>query len=214
MVGVGGGALDDLQLVGRVGVADLDHEHEAVELGFGQRVGAFLLDRVLRRKDEERRIERVGLPRRGDPAFLHRLQQRGLRLGRRAVDLVGEQQVGEDRAADELEVAAAGGVVFFEDVGAGDVAGHQVGGELDAAEAQRERVGDGADEQRLGEAGHADEEAVAAGKERDEHLVDDLLLTDDAAADGVEDRRSRARGFVDGAAVDRARVAHFNNSKV
>jgi hypothetical protein len=31
-------------------------------------------------------------------ALLHRLQQRGLGLGRRAVDLVGQQQVGEDRA--------------------------------------------------------------------------------------------------------------------
>ena len=30
-------------------------------------------------------------------ALLHRLEQRGLRLRRRAVDLVGEQQLGEDR---------------------------------------------------------------------------------------------------------------------
>ena len=42
----------------------------------------------------------------------------------------------------------------------------------------RERV----DEQRLREAGHADEEAVAAGEERDEHLLDDVVLPDDELA--------------------------------
>jgi hypothetical protein len=35
-------------------VPDLDVEHEAVELGFGQRIGPFLLDRVLRGDREER----------------------------------------------------------------------------------------------------------------------------------------------------------------
>ena len=35
----------------------------------------------------------------GDLALLHRFEQRGLRLGRRAVDLVGQHDVGEDRAA-------------------------------------------------------------------------------------------------------------------
>ena len=42
-----------------------------------------------------------------------------------------------------------------------------------------------ADEQRLGEAGHADEERVAARGERDEHEVDDVVLADDAHADGL-----------------------------
>ena len=37
-----------------VGIIDLDVEHEAVELRFGQRIGSFLLDRVLRGDDEER----------------------------------------------------------------------------------------------------------------------------------------------------------------
>ena len=42
-----------------------------------------------------------------DLPLLHRLEQRGLRLRRRAVDLVAEEQVGEDRARPELEVARA-----------------------------------------------------------------------------------------------------------
>jgi hypothetical protein len=36
-------------------------------------------------------------------ALLHRLEQRGLGLGRRAVDLVGQEQVGEHRALAEPE---------------------------------------------------------------------------------------------------------------
>ena len=97
---------DPFFLVGD-GIADLDVEHEAVELGFGQRIGPFLLDRVLRGDDEERIGQVVGLPADGDLALLHRLQQGGLRLGRRAVDFVGQQDVREDRPFDEAEVALA-----------------------------------------------------------------------------------------------------------
>jgi hypothetical protein len=67
---------------------------------------------------------------------LHGFEQRGLGFGRCAVELVGQQQVGEDGARLEAEVAVAGAVVFFQQFGAQDVAGHQVGGELHAAELQ------------------------------------------------------------------------------
>ena len=43
----------------------------------------------------------------GDLLLLHRLEQRRLGLGGRAVDLVGEQQPGEERAGPELELARA-----------------------------------------------------------------------------------------------------------
>jgi hypothetical protein len=35
------------------------------------------------------------------------------------------------------------------------------------------------DQQRLGQAGHADDEAVAADEQRQQHLVDDVVLADD-----------------------------------
>ena len=47
-------ALHDLHLLRTVRIADDDVEHEAIELRFRQRIGAFLLDRVLRRQHEER----------------------------------------------------------------------------------------------------------------------------------------------------------------
>ena len=49
----------------------------------------------------------VGSPAAGGPAFLHGLEQGRLGLGRRAVDFVGQQEVGEDGAGHELELAPA-----------------------------------------------------------------------------------------------------------
>jgi hypothetical protein len=72
-------------------------EQEAVELRFGQRVDALALDRVLRRDDHEAVGERMALAVERHAPLLHRLEQRGLGLGRGAVDLVGEQQLVEDR---------------------------------------------------------------------------------------------------------------------
>jgi hypothetical protein len=114
--------------------------------------------------------------------LLHRLEQRRLRLGRRAVDLVGEDDVGEDRAGREHHLAAAGGGVLVDDVGAGDVRRHQVGRELDAVELQVEDAGERRDEQRLREAGDADDETVAADEQRQEDQLDHVALADDALA--------------------------------
>ena len=99
-------ALDDGGLLGGARVADDDLHHEPVDLGLGQRVGALGLDRVLGRHDEERARDGVALAADRDLALLHDLEQRGLDLGRRAVDLVGEQEVAEHRA--ELGVEGAG----------------------------------------------------------------------------------------------------------
>ena len=100
-----GHAVHDLPLLGAGRVADLDHEHEAVDLRLGQRVGALLLDRVLRRHDDERLGQRIGRVADGDLPLLHRLEQRALHLGGRAVDLVGEHEVREDRAELRGELA-------------------------------------------------------------------------------------------------------------
>src|SRR5438034_3626597 len=55
--------------------ADVDLEHEAIELRLGQRIRTLLLDRVLGREDEERQREVVGRAARGDPIFLHRSEE-------------------------------------------------------------------------------------------------------------------------------------------
>ena len=166
---------------------DDDVEHEAVELRFGQGIGAFELDRVLRREDEERLVERVRAALHGDAMLLHRLEQRRLRLRRRAVDFVGQHDVGEDRPGRELHLPPAGRRILVDDVGAGDVRRHQVGRELDAVELEVEHARHRMDEQRLGEAGHADDQAVAADEQRQQHLIDDFVLADDELLQLLDD---------------------------
>ena len=136
----GGHAAGDLPLLGAAGIVDLDVQQEAVELRFGQRVGAFLLERVLRGQHEERRGQLVHRAAGADLPLLHRLEHGRLRLGRRAVDLVGQQHVGEDRPGQKAIRPLPGFGIFLDHFGAGDVAGHQVGRELDALERQVQRL--------------------------------------------------------------------------
>ncbi len=74
-------------------------------------------------------------------------------------------------------------MVLFQDLGADDVAGHQVRGELDAPELQRQRLAQRAHQQGLAEPGHAFEQAVAAGQQPDQQLLDHVVLADDGLAD-------------------------------
>jgi hypothetical protein len=95
-----------------------------------------------------------------DGLLLHRLEQRRLRLGRGSIDLIGEDEIGEDRAG--LKAQAASPIqVFADDRGADDIRGHQVGCELDATEAQRQHLPERPHQQRLAQPGHAFEQHVA-----------------------------------------------------
>ena len=184
----GGHAVDFAFLVFR-GITDEHLHEEAVQLGFGKGVGAFLFDGVLRGEYEEGVGERVAIAADGDLAFGHAFEECGLGLGGRAVDFIREDDVGEEGAVEEFECSFAGAAVFVHHVRAGDVAGHEVGGELDTIEAEAETLGKSADHERLGEARDAFEDAMPAGEEADEELVDDFFLADDGAghleADGV-----------------------------
>ena len=166
-----------------VGIADIDLQQEAVELGFRQRIGAFLLQRVLGGEHMERLRQVVALAGDGDVPLLHRLQQRRLRARAGAVDFVGHQQLGEDRPLDEAEGAAAA-IAFFEHFGAQDVGWHQVGGELDALAFHAQHDAQGLDQLGLGEARHADQKQMATRQKRNECLIDDVLLAINDLADG------------------------------
>ena len=158
--GAGRAAKDLMQLLPR-GVAHVELEEEAIELGLRQRVGPLHLDRVLGGQDEEWPRELVRFVGDGDGLLLHRLEQGRLGLGGGAVDLVGQDQVGEDRARLEAEMARAAGVLA-DDVGAHHVGRHQVRRELDAAVAQVDSLGQRPDQDRLAQAGQAFEQNVPA----------------------------------------------------
>src|SRR5207249_6690133 len=120
---------------------DLDVQHEAIELRFGERVGSFLLDGVLRRQYKERQIERKGRSARRHLVFLHRLQQGRLRLRGRAVDLVGQQDIRENGTFEKLKLPSAGGGLLLENVRAGNVRRHEVGRKLNPVAFQIEEIG-------------------------------------------------------------------------
>jgi hypothetical protein len=91
-------------------------------------------------------------------ALLHRLEQGRLHLGGRAVDLVGEQHVGEDGTPLGREL----GALRVVDQGADEIGGQQVGRELDALELERQGARQRLDGERLGQAGDAFDQQVAA----------------------------------------------------
>ena len=117
----------------------------------------------------------------GDLVLLHRLEQARLGLRGGPVDLVGEDEVREDRPGLELEDPLA--VLLDEDVRARDVGRHQVRRELDPAERAVDDVGDGPHEHRLAEARDALEQDVAVGEQAGERLADERGLADDDLAD-------------------------------
>ena len=68
--------------------------------------------------------------------LLHRLEQGGLGFGGSAVNFVREDDVCEDWALGKYERPLPWLIGFLKNVGPGDIARHQVRGELDPAEIQ------------------------------------------------------------------------------
>ena len=89
-----------------------------------------------------------------------------------AVDFVGQHDIGEDRAVAVDEFAGRG----VKQAAAGDVAGEQVGGELDPAEIAADAFGQGLRHQRLADAGHVFDQQMLAGQERDDAQPHDFGL--------------------------------------
>ncbi len=192
--------LEHLPLVVRRRVAEARPQHEAVELRLRERIGALVLDRVLGREDEERRLEAARRPVERDLSFLHRLQERRLGLRRGAVDLVREEQVREDGAGAKLELELS----LVPDRRARHVARQQVGRELDAGEAQARDRGERPGGERLREARDVLEQDVPVGEQAGEDECQPVPLADDRALDLVEDV-TRPRGEVGQVHASRSR---------
>src|SRR5581483_10727348 len=103
---------------------------------------------------------------------------------RRAIDLVREQHVREDRTGDELELL----LVLIEDRDADDVRRQQITRALNALELKRERAGDRMGQRRLPHAGHILEQDVALRQQRRDRELHDLRL---AAYDLLDVRLER-----------------------
>lgn len=166
------------------GSADVAHaaaHGEAVHLGFRQGVGATEFDGILGGDDEKEAVEIVAGALDGDLALAHGLEQGALGAGRGAVDLIREEDIGENRAGMEAELA--GGRI--EDGDAQDIGGQEIGGELDAFE---DRAADGPGDC-FGEgcfpcSGEILEQDMTAGKHAGENPANRFLLASHDGADG------------------------------
>ncbi len=160
-------------VVGR-GIAERNAHQEAVELGLGQKIGAFKFKGILRRHDHERLRELARLAIDGHLRLVHRFEQRRLCARRGAVDLVRHDDVGKDRPLLEDELAA----LLIPDRHPEHVRRQHVGGQLDARERAIEAARQAGGEHGLADAGHIFNEHVAAREQTDQQLVDRLLMAE------------------------------------
>ena len=116
------------ELLGRRRIVHRDPHQEPVALRLRERVDPLGLDGVLRGDHDEGTGCGHGPPADRDLSLLHHFEQGRLHLGRRTVDLVREDDVGEHGARLDVERFARRPV----DPRAHDVGRDQVGRELDA----------------------------------------------------------------------------------
>ena len=172
-------ARQDLQFNFPRRIAHGDPQQETVELTLRQGVGAFELDGILRGDDHERVGQGVALPVDRNLPLAHGLQQGDLRAGRGPVDFVGQHDIGENRSRTEGKLPRFGVV----NAAARDVAGQQIGRELNAAEFAGQAAGNGLAHQRFAHAGNIFQEDMFAREEGHGRQSHDLVLAQHHAAD-------------------------------
>src|SRR5690349_6640651 len=158
-----------------VRIAELDCEQEAVELRFGQRIRADLLDRILRRDDEKRIGQHARLAILRHLSLFHRLEQRALRLGRGAVDFVGEH----DRVENRSRVKTKGLRALVEYRYAEHVGGQEITRELDPRVFEPEGRCERLRERRFADTGNVLDQKVSARDQAGQREFQRLVLADD-----------------------------------
>ncbi len=138
-----------------------------------------MIDRVLGRYDQKRFFQIVCGSVHRHSAFRHRLQQRRLRTGRGAVDLVGQQDLCKDRSGAEFEF----GFLLIENRRARDVGRQQVGRALNAFELTADAFCQRPGQHRLGHAGNVFQQQVPLGKPGDHRQHQLLAFADDGVFD-------------------------------
>ena len=176
----------------RRGVSEVRAGHEPVKLRLGQRIGAFQLDGILRGHHEEGIGQRPGAAVGTDLAFAHGLQHGRLGLGVRTVDLVGDDNVGEQRPGVEVEVAGA----LVVDADTSQVAGQHVGRELDATGVAADGGAECAGQCGLADAGHILQQQVPSGDEGGNGQLHHTARAGQHRVQRIDERVRQSRGFL------------------
>ena len=123
-----------------VGVAQAEAHQKAVQLRFGQGLGAALFQRVLCGNHEKGLRQCVGFAFGADLALFHDFKQGALCLGTGTIDLISQQHLRKHRPGVKNELL----LVALVNRHTGQVAGHQIRRELHAGKLQphalRQRV--------------------------------------------------------------------------
>ena len=102
--------------------------------------------------------------------LLHRFQQGRLRLGRGAIDLVGQHDVGEDRTRYELKSL----FLPVKHGDADDVGRQEIARELNALERTVKRSGQAVRQRGFADARNIFEQKMATGQKADHRHLDDM----------------------------------------
>ncbi|COW21083.1 Uncharacterised protein [Mycobacterium tuberculosis] len=165
-------------------VAQFQPDREPIQLRLRQWICALVFDRIVGRQNDEWHCQFMGLAIDAHLALGHCLQQCRLRLRRRPVDLVGEQQVGENRPGPEFETTG----LHVIDGRAEQIGRQQIRRELHSGEIEPQRGGEGSRDQRLAEAGEIFDEHVATGEHGGEDECQCRALPHHHTFDFVEHR--------------------------
>lgn len=82
----------------------------------------------------------------------------------------------------EAESTVAGFRIHFENIGAGDIGGHEVGSELNALETELQSTRQGRNQEGFRQTGNSDQQGMTATENRHQCLINYLILPDDDAA--------------------------------
>ena len=114
-----------------------------------------------------------------------------MHFGRRPVDFVGQHQIVEDRPLLEHETAGFRAI----DLGAGDVGGQQVRGELDTMELRFDTFGQLFDGLGLGQAWRAFDQHMAVGEQGDQQAINEFFLAENLRRKKGSQREQRFTMF-------------------
>ena len=170
------------------GIIDEGVEHEAVQLRLRQRVGAFLLDGVLRGQHEKGSVSRCRLPPTVTWCSCIASSRAACVLGgvrlissaRITLAKIGPRRNCNSRRPGSLSSWMTSVPVMSE--------GIRSGVNWMRLNSSDSAVGQRADHQRLGQPRHAHQQAMAAGEHGDQQLLDHLLLADDHPAQLLGDQ--------------------------
>ena len=169
---------DDLFFFRLLRIIDDDLHQKTVELSLGERVRALIFDRVFGRENRKDGRQRIAFAVDRRLAFLHRLEQGSLRLWRRAVYFVGKQDVSKYRPVPHTELRR----LHIEYIRARYIRRHQIGCELNSRILSANDVSQRLNRQRLRRTGNALDQRMPLGQNRDQDLLDNIVLSDDRLA--------------------------------